>query len=99
MLSYSAQVFNIVEGNGRNEREAVDTLRILFRKSREMFWILQLRTPFPYDLNDYIEKEPTKKVIHDLVFFSYKKSSKNNKRKSSLSPQYHNIGSFYEIIL
>lgn len=49
------QILGKIENNGRNEREVSDTLRISFRKSREIFWTLQLRTPFPHDVNDHMD--------------------------------------------
>ena len=38
-----------------------------FRKIRETFWVLLLRTIFPYGLNDRIGDEPKKEDNPDLV--------------------------------
>ena len=54
-VPFSVQILGKIENNGRNEREVSDTLRISFRKSREIFWILQIRTPFPHDVNDHMD--------------------------------------------
>ena len=45
---------NVLEkcpGNGLTERKVVDKDKVSFRKSRKKYWMLQLRTVYPYGLN------------------------------------------------
>ena len=65
--SYSVQILEKLEGNGRTERNALDPSVTSIRKDREMFWIYQLRTLYPYGLNDRIGNEYKNDNTHRLV--------------------------------
>ena len=100
-VPFSVQILDKIENNGRNEREVSDTLRISLRKSREIFRMLQLRTPFAHDVNDHMDSE-FKKEYHwpgwQKVSFSSHKSFVRNKRKSSSSPQFHIPNHFLKLL-
>ena len=61
------QILEKIEDSGRAERGPMDIPNTPFRKSREMFSMLQLRTVFPCGLNDRIGDEPKKEDNHVLV--------------------------------
>ena len=51
---YSVQIIEKLEGNGRTERDVLDPTKSKLRKERELYWMLTLRTVYPYGLNDRI---------------------------------------------
>ena len=53
---YSVQIIEKLEGNGRTPRGAIDPSFTSKRRAREVHWMLQLRTVFPYGLNDRIDE-------------------------------------------
>ncbi len=54
---YSVQIIEKMEGSGRTERGAMDLKASSERKAREKYWMLKLRTVYPYGLNDRIGDE------------------------------------------
>ena len=54
---YTVNILEKLEGSGRTERDAMDVSSKWQRKEREKFWMMTLRTVFPYGLNDRIGDE------------------------------------------
>jgi len=54
---YTVQILEKLEGDGRTDRRVLDASITAKRKSRELDWMLKLRTVFPYGLNDEIGSE------------------------------------------
>ena len=52
---YTVQIIENWEGNGRTDRNAIDTGISVIRRKRETEWILKLQTLYPYGLNDRID--------------------------------------------
>ena len=52
--SYTVNIIEKLEGTGRTERNTMDFAAKPLRKARETYWMHELRTIFPYDLNDRI---------------------------------------------
>ena len=55
--SYIANIIEKLEETGRTERNTMDFTAKPFRKARETYWMRELRTIFPYGLNDRIGDE------------------------------------------
>ena len=51
------QIIEKIEGDGRTACKTVGPTQATFRKQRELYWMLTLRTVFPYGLNDRIGDE------------------------------------------
>ena len=58
--TYNVQILEKLEGTGRTSRGALDASQTSKRKARELYWILKLRTAYPYGLNDRLGDEFTK---------------------------------------
>ena len=54
--SYTVQIIEKLVGNGRTVRGAIDPSETSKRRSREVHWMLKLRTVFPYGLNDRVDE-------------------------------------------
>ena len=65
--SFSVQILEKLEGNGRTARGALDASITSKRKERELYWMLKLRTVFPYGLNDRIGDEFKNENTHFAV--------------------------------
>ena len=65
--SYKVQILEKLEGNGRTARGALDASQTSRRKERELYWMLKLRTVFPYGLNDRIGDEFKNQKTHFAV--------------------------------
>ena len=65
--SYKVQFVEKLIGNGRTKRKAIDPEHTALRKKRELYWMLELRTIFPYRLNDRIGDEYKKVDAHFAV--------------------------------
>ena len=55
--SYTVNIIEKLEGTGRTERNTMDFAAKPLRKARETYWMHELRTIFPYGLNDRIGNE------------------------------------------
>ena len=55
--SYTVNIIEKLEGTGRTERNTMDFAAKPLRKARETYWMHELRTIFPYGLNDRIGDE------------------------------------------
>ena len=49
--NYSVQIIEKLEGDGRTERNALNSQVTSLRKARETHWMLKLRTVYPFGLN------------------------------------------------
>ena len=90
------QCFEKLEGTGRTERNTMDFAAKPLRKARETYWMHELRTIFPYGLNDRIgdEFKTDNKHINVAAKFSslprkYSRANrgKNHKGVPRLLPQ------------
>ena len=54
---YFVQIIEKLEGTGKTYRGAMDLTVTPLRKAGEFYWILKLRTVFPYGLNDRVGDE------------------------------------------
>ena len=54
---YTVSILEKMEGTGRTDRDTMDFSAKADRKKREKYWMLTLRTVFPYGLNDRIGDE------------------------------------------
>ena len=55
--SYTVNIIEKLEGTGRTERNTMDFAAKPLQKAREAYWMHELRTIFPYGLNDRIGDE------------------------------------------
>ena len=55
--SYTINIIEKLEETERTERNTMDFAAKPFRKARETYWMHELRTIFPYGLNDKIGDE------------------------------------------
>lgn len=65
--SYTVQILEKLEGEGRTARGALDASITSKRKERELYWMMKLRTVFPYGLNDRIGDEFKNEDTHFAV--------------------------------
>lgn len=68
---YKVQILEKLEGNGRTERGAIDSKITSLRKSRELYWMLQLRTVYPYGLNDRVGNEFKRDTSGSLIGLNF----------------------------
>ena len=65
---YVVTIIEKLPGSGRTDRGVVDPGMKKVRKAREKYWILKMRTAFPFGLNDRIDDEykryEHKKCVH-----------------------------------
>ena len=54
---YTVNIIEKLEGTGRTDRNTMDFAAKPIRKARETYWMHELRTIFPYGLNDGIGDE------------------------------------------
>ena len=54
---YKVSILEKLPGSGRTDKGAIDIAVKKLRKARETFWIQQMRTAFPFGLNDRIDDE------------------------------------------
>ena len=87
---YSVQIIEKMEGSGRTERGAINIKASSERKEREKYWMLKLRTVYPYGLNDRIGDEFKHVQNHSCVgknFFAlerqYQRLSRGRFRSST----------------
>ena len=80
--SYTVQILEKLEGNGRTPRGAIDPSQTAHKKSREMYWMLQLRTIYPYGLNDPVGDEYKREDSHHLVANRFPPLSRKHPRAS-----------------
>ena len=94
--SYTVNIIEKLEGTGRTERNTMDFAAKPLRKARETYWMHELRTIFPYGLNDRIgdEFKTDNKHINVAAKFSslprkYSRANrgKNHKGVPRLLPQ------------
>ena len=80
--SYIVQILEKIEGNGRTPRGAMDASITSLRKQIERFWMLKLRTVYPYGLNDRIGDEFIRDNTHILVGTKFPPLPRSHKRTS-----------------
>ena len=54
---YFVQIIEKLEGTGKTSRGGMDLTVKLLRKACELYWMLKLRTVFPYGINDRVGDE------------------------------------------
>ena len=64
---YSVHILENIECSGKTKRGAINALEAFFSNCRKPFWMLQLITVFPYDLNNDIGNEPKREYTHVLA--------------------------------
>ena len=64
---YTVNILEKLDGSGRTERRAMDPESTAYRKQREIYWMLKLRTVYPYGLNDRIGDEYKSHDTHIIV--------------------------------
>ena len=104
--TYKVHIIEKLHGNGRAKRRAVDQEKTVLRKQRELYWMLELRTVFPYGLNDRIGDEYKKENAHYAVgkLFStlkrkYPRLSRGNKRSADSKQSYQEFVDKFDTIL
>ena len=94
--SFTVQIFEKLEGNGRTPRGALDPSMTSLRKQKERDWMLKLRTVYPYGMNDRIGDDFVNQNTHVLVGKQFPPLPRKNARisrgqshrnNSSLSPK------------
>ena len=55
--SYTVNIIEKLEGTGRTDRDVMDITSKSIRKVRELYWMMELRTVYPYGLNDRMGDE------------------------------------------
>ena len=87
-----------ISGSGRTERGAIDAKSSCARKQREKYWILKLRTVYPYGLNDRLGDEYKTTQNHSCVgkqFFPLERYHQRLSRgKVRVSPDGLNVQTF-----
>jgi len=88
--TYEVQILEKLEGSGRTDRNAMDMGAKPLRKSRELFWMLKLRTVYPYGLNDRVGDEWKKDDTHDTVAKRFPRLERKHARNSRGKNRYGN---------
>ena len=57
MSCYFVQIFVKLERTGKTSRCAMNLTLTPLRKARELYWMLKLKTVFPYRLNYRVDNE------------------------------------------
>ena len=78
--SYSVSLIEKLEGTGQTDRGFMDPKQTPARKLREVFWMKELRTIFPYGLNDRIGDEPKTADSHINVGLKFRSLPRKHKR-------------------
>ena len=78
--SYQVQILEKLEGNGRTARGALDASQTSKRKARELYWMLKLRTVYPYGLNDRVGDEFKTSDKEVLIGNKFPSLSRNHQR-------------------
>ena len=70
---YSVTIIEKLERAGRTDRSGMDKLCQLLRKARERYWMIELRTMYPYGFNDrYGGGHKTENThIHEAKMFDH----------------------------
>ena len=80
--TYSVSIIEKLEGTGLTNRGIMDPQYTPARKARETYWMKELRTVYPYGLNDRIGDEPITPNTHINVGLRFKALPRRNKRIS-----------------
>ena len=80
--SFTVQILEKLEGNGRTSRNAMDASITSLRKRKEREWMLKMRTVFPYGLNDRIADDFVKEDTHVMVGAKFPPLPRKNERIS-----------------
>ena len=75
--NYTVSIIEKLEGTGRTERNAMDVQSREPRKSRDTQWMLEVRTVYPYGLNDRIGDEYKDENTHSAVFNKFPSLPRN----------------------
>lgn len=77
---FKVQLLEKLPGDGRSNRKAIDPSCTALRKERERFWMLKLRTVYPYGLNDRVGDEYKTENTHVAVATKFPSLSRKNVR-------------------
>ena len=94
---YTVQVIEILDGNGRDEKNNVDKEVTMLRRKRETEWMLKLRTVYPYGLNDRVGNEYRSTLTSTIAHCFPKLERKRQRLSRSRRPR--QINSAIDIIL
>ena len=94
---YTVQVIEILDGNGRDEKNNVDKEVTTLRRKRETEWMLKLRTVYPYGLNDRVGNEYRSTLTSTIAHCFPKLERKRQRLSRSRRPR--QINSAIDIIL
>ena len=78
--TYSVSIIEKLEGTGQTDRGSMDAKATPARKARELYWMHELRTIFPYGLNDRIGDEPKTPDTHVNVARRFRPLPRKHKR-------------------
>ena len=80
--TYTVSIIEKLEGSGQTASGAMDPKYTPARKARELFWIKELRTAFPYGLNHRIGDEPVTEDSSIRVGTKFRALPRRNARYS-----------------
>ena len=95
--SYSMQVLENLEGNGRTEHNALDRSQVPNRRARETDWMMKLRTVYPYGLNEKTGEENNfgqTERNYDIVGKNFPKLPRLSERTCESRHRKNNFSSF-----
>ena len=78
--TYSVCIIEKLDGTGQTDRGCMDTRFTAARKAQETYWMKELRTVYPYGLNDRVGDEPKTSNTHINVALRFKSLPRKNKR-------------------
>ena len=91
---FSISILEKLPGSGLTARNIVDSSKVAFRRERESYWILKLRTVFPYGMNhDTGKHQPQGDTVIGKIF---PKLSSKNRRSPSQTRNYRNVISNFD---
>ena len=86
---FSISILEKLPGSGLTARNVVDSSKVAFRRERESYWILKLRTVFPYGMNhDTGKHQPQGDTVIGKMF---PKLSSKKRRSQSRTRNYRNV--------
>ena len=95
--TYSVQIIEVLEGTGRDDKNAVDPAATTLRQKIETEWMLKLRSVYPYGLNDRIGNKYRSSITSTIAKF-FPKLERRQKRPTRVRKG-RNIVSHIDVIL